>query len=68
MADWDNRRLIEEQMGTGPHIKEGSPAQNADKITVPVLMFHGELDRNVRISQSRFMAKKLREAGKSLRG
>ncbi len=64
--DWDNRRLIEEQMGTGPHIKEGSPAQNADKITVPVLMFHGELDRNVRISQSRFMAKKLREAGKSV--
>lgn len=64
--DWDNRRLIEEQMGSGPHIKEGSPAQNAEKIVVPVLMFHGVLDRNVRISQSRFMAKKLREAGKSV--
>lgn len=64
--DWDNRRLIEEQMGSGPHIKEGSPAQNAEKIVVPVLMFHGVLDRNVRISQSRFMAKKLREAGKTV--
>ena len=64
--DWDNRRLIEAQMGTGPHIKEGSPAQNASKISVPVLMFHGELDRNVRITQSRLMAKRLREAGRQV--
>jgi acetyl esterase/lipase len=64
--DFSNRRVNEEFIGAGPHIKEGSPAQNADRITVPVLMFHAELDRNVRISQSRFMARKLREAGKSV--
>lgn len=64
--DFSNRRVEEEFIGAGPHIKEGSPAQNADRISVPVLMFHAELDRNVRIGQSRFMAKKLREAGKSV--
>ena len=29
-------------------------------------MFHGELDRNVGISQSRLMAKKLRDAGQKV--
>ncbi len=62
--NFTNRRVEEAFIGTGPHIKEGSPAQNASRISVPVLMFHGTLDRNVRISQSRFMAKQLREAGK----
>ena len=68
-AEWrnfNNRRVVEQYVGTGPHVKEGSPAQNADKIIVPVLMFHGELDRNVNISQSRLMAKKLRDAGRSV--
>jgi acetyl esterase/lipase len=68
-AEWrnfDNGRVQEQFIGSGPHIVEGSPAQNAGRISVPVLMFHGVLDRNVRISQSRFMAKKLREAGKDV--
>ncbi len=64
--DFSNRRVQEKFIGSGPHIVEGSPAQNAGQISVPVLMFHAELDRNVRIAQSRFMAKKLREAGKSV--
>lgn len=68
-AEWrnfDNQRVQQQFIGSGPHIVEGSPAQNAARISVPVLMFHGVLDRNVRISQSRFMARKLREAGKSV--
>lgn len=64
--NWSNRRIQEQFLGAGAHIKEGSPAQNVDKISVPVLMFHGDLDRNVRISQSRLMEKKLREAGKAV--
>lgn len=60
-----SRRLQEVRIGSGPHIKEGSPAQNASRITAPVLMFHGELDANVRIGQSQLMLKKLRDAGKS---
>jgi len=52
-------------VGAGPHVKEGSPAQNAAFFKVPVLMFHGDMDRNVDIGQSRFMDKQLRRAGKA---
>ena len=51
-------------IGVGPHIKEGSPAQNADAIKVPVLMFHGSFDQNVRIEQSRTMKRALEVKGK----
>jgi dipeptidyl aminopeptidase/acylaminoacyl peptidase len=44
-------------------VREGSPARNADKIKVPVLMFHAALDRNVGIAQSRLMASRLESAG-----
>jgi acetyl esterase/lipase len=64
--NFSNRRVEEQFIGSGPHIHEGSPAQNVDRITVPVLLFHAELDRNVAIGQSRLMAKKLRDAGKAV--
>jgi hypothetical protein len=52
-------------IGSGVHVKEGSPAQNAEAFKVPVLMFHGDMDLNVDIGQSRFMDKQLKKAGKS---
>ncbi|MBL0916917.1 MAG: S9 family peptidase, partial [Sphingopyxis sp.] len=51
-------------IGSGPHIKEGSPAQNADAIKAPVLMFHGSFDQNVEIAQSRTMKRALEAKGK----
>lgn len=51
-------------IGSGAHIREGSPAQNAAAIRAPVLLFHGDLDNNVAISQSRLMRERLREAGR----
>lgn len=57
-------RLQEQFIGSGPHIKEGSPAQNVEKIAAPVMLFHGDMDRNVSISQSRLMAKRLKAEGK----
>jgi dipeptidyl aminopeptidase/acylaminoacyl peptidase len=51
-------------IGTGAHIREGSPAQNASAIRAPVLMFHGDLDNNVGIAQSRVMRERLAEAGR----
>ena len=65
-VNWSNYRVQSEFIGSGPHIKEGSPARNASQIAVPVLMFHGELDRNVNIAQSRLMAKQLTAAGKKV--
>ncbi len=56
-------RLISDFIGEGPEARAGSPALNADKIKVPVLLFHGGLDRNVAIGQSKEMAARLRAAG-----
>jgi len=53
-------------IGSGPHIKEGSPAQNAATIKAPVLLFHGDYDQNVNVKQSRLMANKLKDNGKSV--
>lgn len=52
-------------IGSGPHIIEGSPARNAKRISAPVMLFHGDLDRNVDVIQSQFMARQLKEAGAS---
>jgi len=57
---------IEAQIGKGPHLVEGSPARNAGRITAPVLLFHGEDDATVRISQSRLMVSKLKSAGRTV--
>ena len=58
-----NFRVMNSYIGSGPHIREGSPAQNASKIKAPVLMFHGEHDRNVGIRQARMMHDRLKGAG-----
>ena len=50
-------------IGAGPHIREGSPAQRAAEIKIPVLLFHGAQDVNVDIAHSKLMAEKLRAAG-----
>jgi dipeptidyl aminopeptidase/acylaminoacyl peptidase len=62
-AGWSNYRVVKNFIGTGPHLREGSPAQNAGKIKAPVLLFHGDVDLNVSIAQSRRMQDKLKAAG-----
>lgn len=59
-----NYNYVADMVGVGPHVQEGSPAKNAAKITVPVLMFQGDLDANVPVTQSRNMNDKLKSAGK----
>jgi dipeptidyl aminopeptidase/acylaminoacyl peptidase len=61
--DWSDFNLVSDMIGDGPHVREGSPARNAEKIKVPVLMFHAAFDRNVGIAQSRLMASRLESAG-----
>jgi dipeptidyl aminopeptidase/acylaminoacyl peptidase len=60
---WSDYEVVSNYIGSGPHVRAGSPAQNADKIKAPVLMFQGELDRNVPIAQSRLMDERLKQAG-----
>jgi dipeptidyl aminopeptidase/acylaminoacyl peptidase len=62
-AQFTSYRLVKNFVGTGVHVREGSPAQNADRIKAPVLIFHGDMDLNVNINQSRLMQDKLKAAG-----
>jgi dipeptidyl aminopeptidase/acylaminoacyl peptidase len=55
---------IAEEIGTGPHVAEGSPLRHADAINAPVLLFHGDRDLNVSVIHSRHMDEALRGAGK----
>ena len=64
--NYTNHALNDAFIGHGAHVREGSPAQNAARFRAPVLMFHGDLDANVGIGESRLMAAKLREAGKKV--
>ncbi len=64
--NYTNARLVAEQVGTGPHIAEGSPARLAGNIQVPVLLFHGDLDINVDVGHSEKMNSALKKAGKSV--
>ncbi|HEY0342383.1 MAG TPA: S9 family peptidase, partial [Steroidobacteraceae bacterium] len=61
--NFTNYRVVSEFIGDGPHVHEGSPVEHADKIKVPVMLFHGGLDTNVNVLQSRRMADRLKAAG-----
>jgi dienelactone hydrolase len=60
-----NYRLVRQFVGTGPHVRAGSPLQNIQRITAPVLLFHGTRDINVGVSHAQRMDSALRGAGKS---
>jgi acetyl esterase/lipase len=64
--NFTNYTVTRDFVGTGPHLQDGSPAENAKKIKAPVLLFHGTLDRNVNIQQSRVMEDRLKGAGKKV--
>jgi len=62
--NFSNFLLVDAFVGTGAHIEEGSPARHADAFKAPVLMFHGDIDENVSIDESRLMASRLKASGK----
>jgi len=60
---WSNYYVVSAMIGDGPHVREGSPLQNAEKIKAPVLLFHAAMDRNVSIEQSKSMAERMKAVG-----
>lgn len=60
---WSSHELASNYLGDADSFRAASPAQNADKIKAPVLLFHGALDRNVAIGESQRMARSLANAG-----
>ena len=65
-ADYADYPIVDAYIGRGAHVKEGSPAQNADRFKAPVLLFHGTMDQNVNVAQSRLMNGRLKGAGKQV--
>lgn len=61
---YTNSALVDAFIGSGPHVRAGSPAQHADSFAAPVMLFHGTLDQNVAVGQSRLMERRLKSAGK----
>lgn len=58
-----NGSLIAEAVGSGEHIRAGSPLRNAAAIKAPVLLVHGDLDVNVGSAHSTKMESALKSAG-----
>lgn len=65
-ASYTNAQIVEDFVGSGPHVVEGSPDRHADRIQVPVLLAHGDMDQNVRFWQSQKMDSALQSAGKQV--
>ena len=63
--NYTNGPIVARFVGSGPHVAEGSPAQNVEKIKAPVLMFSGDRDLNVDVSHPRLMHDRLTDAGKA---
>ncbi len=61
--NFTNFNLVSHFVGDGPQVHEGSPIEHTDQIKAPVLMFHGAMDRNVSIDESRHMAARLKTSG-----
>jgi len=62
--NFTNGRNESNFIGQGPHIAEGSPARHAAAFKAPVLLFHGDMDQNVSIAESRLMRDQLTAAHK----
>jgi dipeptidyl aminopeptidase/acylaminoacyl peptidase len=61
--NFTSANLTKDFIGKGQNLQDGSPLRHADQIKAPVLLVHGDLDRNVSVSQSVRMEKALRAAG-----
>lgn len=64
---WRSYNVVDEQIGNdNKHLKEISPVNYADKIKVPVLLVHGDDDRQVPVKHSTQMRDALLKAGKNV--
>jgi dienelactone hydrolase len=62
-SDYTDSQLVADYIGSGPHIAEGSPLRHAAAIKAPVLLVHGDMDINVRVTESEKMQAALQSAG-----
>jgi dipeptidyl aminopeptidase/acylaminoacyl peptidase len=66
-AFWRTYNVVDEQIGTGrKFLNDISPINHVDKIKVPILLIHGDNDRQVEPDQSIEMHDRLQKADKSV--
>lgn len=64
---YTNYEVVKEQIGNDfSALYERSPISKADKITIPVLLLHGDKDRVVKVQQSREMFDELKSLKKNV--
>lgn len=63
---FSNMKEVQQEIGTGPQVTEGSPVNGAARIAAPVLLAHGDLDINVDVQHSDRMEAALKRAGKQV--
>jgi dipeptidyl aminopeptidase/acylaminoacyl peptidase len=63
---YGTNEYIENFIGSGAYISQGSPLRNAGAIRVPVLLVHGDLDTNVKFHQSQMMYDRLKSLGRDV--
>jgi dipeptidyl aminopeptidase/acylaminoacyl peptidase len=61
---FDLGELTLERIQSGTSVNENSPIRQVDRIGVPLLIVHGDVDRSVMIEQSREFVAALKKAGK----
>ena len=61
--EFTSSNLAREFIGSGEHLKPGSPLQNASRIKAPVLLVHGDMDINVKSRHSVEMSQALQKGG-----
>lgn len=60
-----NGAIVRQQVGTDrAKLKEDSPRRHVEKVSIPVLMIHGDHDYTVEFDQTEMMASALKRAGK----
>jgi len=65
-SNYTNYRISREQIGTEREVlRDNSPRRLVDGVRAPILMFHGTLDVQVPVNQSRLMSAALERAGKA---
>ncbi len=62
-----NRRLILSAMSDSPGLEANSPAYNAPRVGVPLLLLHGAVDRVVPVEQTHRLVRALAAAGREYR-
>lgn len=66
-AFWRAYNVVDEQIGNdAKHLKDISPVNHAEKVKIPILLVHGDLDQQVAISHSEQMRDALQKHNKDV--